>query len=116
MNPMNTFWTLQRYLNKIEWGNPTEIQPPLGDRWIAIKQQLPEQLVDLLKLNPTPNVAGNDKIVISSGYSESCDQKNISTTLYVTEEKFELQSDNNSKLVFKNSFYKIYKSESVINQ
>ena len=116
MNPMNTFWTLQRYLNKIEWGNPTEIQPPLGDRWIAIKQQLPEQLVDLLKLNPTPNVAGNDKIVISSGYSESCDQKNISTTLYVTEEKFELQSGNNSKLVFKNSYYKIFKSESVVNQ
>jgi mannosyltransferase len=115
MNPMNTFWTLQRYLNKVEWGNPTEIQPPLGERWIEIKKKLPEQLVDLLKLNPTPNVTGNDKIVISSGYSENCNLQTISTTLYVTEEKFELPNEINSKLIFKNSYYKVYKSESVIN-
>jgi hypothetical protein len=102
---LHTFWSLQRYLNEINWGNPLDTQPKLNDRWQQIAKKLPNSLIDVFALNPHPNFTETKDLIISTENTDRCHAEDVGQTLIVADNKVK---DLASLLVFRNSDYSIY--------
>ena len=107
-NHVSTFWSLQRYLMHTEWGNPTDIQPPLGERWLQIREQLPESLVKLLKLRAQSHFSESTDLVIASTTVERCQQADITSRYLVIETRPFDTLNPAYPLIFANDHYQIF--------
>ena len=104
-DPLHTFWSLQRYLNRKNWGNPTQTQPPLTERWINIAQNSPQFVVQTLKLGDYPNFTESEHQIISSGDTDRCDAADIDDVFVVGAKPYADSAD----VVFENSNFVIHK-------
>ncbi|WP_375750157.1 hypothetical protein [Vibrio sp. HN007] len=104
-NTLNTFWSLQRYLNGVNWGHPLEKQPPVEGRWAQISKQLPAPIVDLLALNPAPSYTENKHFVLSAGLGDRCFKNDIEKTLLITDRKSETGGYD---VIYRDSYYTVF--------
>lgn len=107
-NHVSTFWSLQRYLVNIRWGNPTDIQPPLTERWLQIRQQAPVSLVQFLKLDAASHFAETTNVVVASTNVDRCRQPDISVRYWVVETRPDDIVNPANTLVFSNEHYRIF--------
>ncbi len=103
-NTLDTFWSLQRYINKVEWGNPTEIQPPLSERWGQIAKRIPPFFAYGLKLETYPHYTETENLIIASGNNSRCKQADIEA-IYIVGTKRDIIDSN---LIFENTKYSVY--------
>lgn len=112
-NHVSTFWSLQRYLAKTEWGNPTEIQPALGERWRQIRAQLPHSVVDGLKMHAKTHFLESSDLIIAAVEVQRCQQADISGRFLVIETRAEQVAPTTYPLIFANDHYQIYGQEKI---
>ncbi len=105
---LNGFWSLQRYVNKVDWGNPTEVQPPISQTWKNIANKAPTFVDTVLKLDPRPNFTESNSLIISSGETSRCLEPDIHRTLVVSNEAINALNE-----VYRNDDYFVYESTSL---
>ncbi|MFC3121885.1 hypothetical protein [Agaribacter flavus] len=104
--PLGQYWTLNRYLNGNEWGNPMFHQPPLNHTWQAVSDKLPQFAKTLLYIHSDEeNVVLAENMIISSHRHPICDTLNEGQVLYVGKPDWEKRS---IKLLSDNKFAAIY--------
>jgi hypothetical protein len=112
VNQRSNFWQLQRYMNKKNWGNPTEIQPPITERWLKIAGKLPSFIVNLLKLYPHPNFTETEEYVISSDETDRCEKSDIGNIYVIGDKKNGYDGyKSETNIIFRNLEYTIYQRQ-----
>lgn len=87
---MINFWQILRYSVDVDWGNAMEIQPPINEKWQQLVKKLPKKVSDSLKLTGASNYFENEKLIVSSGWTDRCLQDDVEELYVVTGNKNEL--------------------------
>jgi hypothetical protein len=87
---MINFWQILRYSIDVDWGSSMKIQPPTNEKWQQLIKKLPKGLPESLKLTGGLNYFENERLIISSGWTNRCLQGDVDEVYIVTGDKTEI--------------------------
>ncbi len=82
-DPLGSYWSINRYLVGLDWGNPFDSPPLINDRWQNIADKLPSFAKKALFLFDTKNYLERENIVIASKFASRCLEKDIADTYII---------------------------------
>jgi len=108
-NPLNTFWSLLRYLDRPDWGNPLEVQQNTNEKWESLIAKIPADISESLKLTGFDNYHITDKFIISASLSLQCNGATKKPVYIVEDGSIQPPLNLQKELVATVGGYKIYK-------
>jgi hypothetical protein len=87
---MINFWQILRFSIDVDWGSLMKIQPPTNEKWQQLIKKLPKGLPESLKLTGGLNYFENERLIISSGWTNRCLQGDVDEVYIVTGDKTEI--------------------------